>query len=193
MTTPPGKNAASGSVDDVPLLDMIADHRALLLGRGIAAIAFAFLAFFWPRLTVVGLTILWGSYSSVDGALALTAAVRSKAGTRAWLSLIGLSGLACAIAVLMAAHEVAAHLAVIVSLWAGFAGTMYLWVALRLRKAVQGNWVLALDGIGIITFGLALAFWPHPGLEALVWLTGWFAALLGSLLLYARISIAGRR
>ena len=169
-----------------PLLDAAADYASLLRWRGLAAIAFAFLAFFWPKLTILGLTILWGGYSFVDGVLALTAAIRGKAGSaRAWLALIGAAGIACAGAVVIAPQELAAHLAAIVSVWAGLAGAMYLWVALKLRKVVQGGWILALDGIGIVLFGLALAFWPRLELPAMLWLTGWFAALLGSLLVSA--------
>lgn len=171
------------NVDEAALLDAAAGHRSLLLLRGIAAIAFAFLAFFWPKPTLFDLTVLWGGYSFVDGVLAVTAAIRGKAGpARAWLGLIGAAGIACAGAVVIAPQELGAHLPAIVSVWAGLAGAMYVWVALMLRKAVQGGWILALDGIGIVLFGLALALWPRLELPAMLWLTGWFAALLGSLL-----------
>lgn len=172
-------------VDEGALIDAAADHCSLLLVRGFAAIVFAFLAFFWPKPTLFDLTILWGAYSFIDGVLALTAAMRRRAGpTRAWLRLIGMAGIACAGAVLMAPEELAAHLAAIVSLWASLTGAMYVGLALKLRKVVQGGWILALDGSGIILFGMALAFWPNLQLAGLVWLTGWFAAMLGSLLLY---------
>jgi uncharacterized membrane protein HdeD (DUF308 family) len=173
-----------GHFEEAPLLDAAADHRSLLLWRGMAAIAFAFLAFFWPRLTVLGLTILWGGYSFVDGVLVLTGAIRGKAGTpRALLSLIGLAGIACAGAVLVAPDEVARHLVAIISTWAIFTGATQLWAALKLREAVDGDWILALDGTGAILFGVALASWPRLELVPLVWSTGWFAALLGSLFL----------
>lgn len=35
----------------------------------------------WPRLTVLKLVTLWGSYSLVDGIVALTSALSSKPGT----------------------------------------------------------------------------------------------------------------
>ena len=183
MSVPKGVNDRGG-VDEAALLAAAAHHRSLLRLRGIAAIAFAFIAFFWPKPAMYHLTALWGAYSFVDGVLALTAAIRRKTGTaRAWLGLIGMAGIACAGAVLVAPQVLATHLAAIISIWAGSTGATYVWVALKLRKSVQGGWILALDGIGIILFGLALAFWPRLEPEALVWLTGWFAALLGSLLL----------
>ena len=39
------------------------DHPPLLKWRGIAAIAFAALVFFWPHLAAVHLVYLWGGYS----------------------------------------------------------------------------------------------------------------------------------
>lgn len=189
-----GPNAERSGFAEAPLLEAAADHASLLRWRGLAAIAFAFLAFFWPKLTILGLTILWGGYSLVDGVLALTAAVRVKPGMpRAWLSLIGMGGVACAGAVFLAPEEVAEHLVAIVSAWAILTGAMQVWAALRLRKAVDGGWILASDGTGAILFGAALAVWPRLEMVALVWLIGWFAALLGSLFLAMGLWLARSR
>jgi uncharacterized membrane protein HdeD (DUF308 family) len=68
-----------------------------------------------------------------------------------------------------------------------------MWVALKLRKAVDGSWILAFDGTGAIAFGLALALWPRLELVGLVWLIGWFAALLGSLFLGMALWLAKSR
>lgn len=181
MSGPPEPAAALAAP---ALLDAAVAHRSLLRWRGMAAIAFTFLAFFWPKLTVLGLTVLWGGYSFVDGVLVLTVAINGKPGTpRAWLGLIGTAGIACAAAVLIAPLEVARHLVGIISAWAVLTGAVQVWAALRLRKAVDGEWILVVDGIGVILFGLALAFWPGLELVALVWLVGCFAALVGSLFL----------
>jgi uncharacterized membrane protein HdeD (DUF308 family) len=181
MSKPPG---AAGALAQPALLDAAVAHRSLLLQRGMAAIAFTFLAFFWPRLSVLGLAILWGGYSFVDGVLVLTAAIKDRPGTpRIWLGLIGAAGIACAAATLIAPLEVASHLVAIISAWAVLTGMVQVWAALRLRKAVDGEWILVVDGIGVILFGLALAFWQDLELVALVWLVGCFAALVGSLFL----------
>lgn len=180
--------AALPERDRPPLLDAAADHCSVLLWRGIAAIAFAVLAFFWPGLSLLGLTILWGTYSFVDGVLALTAAFRARVGaTRAWLSLIGVAGIACAGAVLIAPAAVADRLVAIVAAWAIFTGAMQVWISLVLRRVVDGGWLLTLDGVGAILLGLALILGPRLELAATVWLTGWFAALLGSLFVYVSL------
>ena len=51
------------------LLRSLAKSWWLLLLRGIAAIAFGFLAFAWPGLTLLTLTLLWGAYAVFDGFL----------------------------------------------------------------------------------------------------------------------------
>jgi uncharacterized membrane protein HdeD (DUF308 family) len=158
-------------------------YAKLLLLRGMAALLFAFLVFFWPRLTIAGLAMLWGSYSLVDGILALTAAIRGRSGApRLWLGLIGSAGLACAAGTLLAFDAVSAHLVGIIALWAIATGAMQVWAALQLRKAADGHWILVVDGVGALLFGLALALWPNLQAEALLWLIGWFAAAVGSLL-----------
>jgi uncharacterized membrane protein HdeD (DUF308 family) len=53
------------------VLRSLAQNWWLLLLRGIAATAFGTLAFFWPGLTLLTLTLLWGAYSLSDGIFAL--------------------------------------------------------------------------------------------------------------------------
>lgn len=158
-------------------------YARLLLLRGMAALLFAFLVFFWPRLTIPGLAMLWGGYSLVDGVLALAAAFRGRSrAPRLWFGLIGSAGLLCAGGTLVALDAVSAHLVGIIAIWAIATGAVQVWAALEVRKAVDGNWILVVDGLGALLFGLALAFWPDIRAEALLWLIGWFAAAVGSLL-----------
>ena len=160
------------------------DYARLLVLRGLAALLFAFLVFFWPKLTIPGLAMLWGGYSLVDGVLTLAAAIRGRSrAPRLWLGLIGSAGLACAAGTLIALDTVSVHLVGIIAIWAIATGAMQVWAALELRKAVDGSWILVLDGLGALLFGLALAFWPDLRAEALLWLIGWFAAAVGGLLL----------
>jgi Short repeat of unknown function (DUF308) len=68
------------------LLGALAENWWLLLLRGLAAIAFGLIAFFWPGITLVALTYLWGAYALVDGVVAiggrstLPAATQARAG-----------------------------------------------------------------------------------------------------------------
>jgi len=76
------------------LLSSLADNWWLLLLRGVPTIAFGILAFFWPGLTLLTLTLLWGMYALADGLLALWAAIAAKGdmAPRWWLGLTGVVG-----------------------------------------------------------------------------------------------------
>ena len=56
------------------LLRTLANNWWFLLLRGVAAVIFGVLAFFWPGLTLITLTLLWGAYALTDGIIAIWAA-----------------------------------------------------------------------------------------------------------------------
>ena len=44
---------------EAAVLAAASQYRSLLLLRGTAALLFSFLVFFWPKLTITGLAMLW--------------------------------------------------------------------------------------------------------------------------------------
>src|SRR5579863_697895 len=55
---------------------LIGNWGALAL-RGVAAILFALIAFFWPGITATALILLFGAYALIDGVFALVAGLRA--------------------------------------------------------------------------------------------------------------------
>ena len=72
------------------MFDLLSRSWWTLVVRGIFAILFGILAFCWPGLTVVTLVIFFGTYTLVDGILAIVGAIRGW-GKRDdhWLLLLG--------------------------------------------------------------------------------------------------------
>lgn len=65
------------------MLEVLVRNRRWLLLRGYAVIVFAALAVMWPRLTLIVLVLLYGTYALVDGVAALLLARRGSRLARA--------------------------------------------------------------------------------------------------------------
>lgn len=160
----------------------LAENWWLLLLRGIAAIAFGFLAFLWPGLTLLTLVFMWGIYAIADGILALWAAIASKGGEiapRWWLAVVGIAGILAGALAFVWPGMTALVLLMFIASWAIVIGLLQIWGAIRLRKEIEGEWLLALSGVLSLAFGAIMFAQPGAGALAVVWLIGWFAILAG--------------
>jgi uncharacterized membrane protein HdeD (DUF308 family) len=149
--------------------------------RGIAAILFGVALLVSPRIGLLTLVILWGAYAFADGIFNLVLAARG-AQNWGWLLFEGVvSILAGVVAFLWPAITALALLAVI-AVWAIITGIAEIAAAIRLRKHIQGEWVLASSGVLSIAFGILMLLFPGAGALGLVWAIGVYAILFGGLL-----------
>ena len=164
------------------LLRELAENWWLLLLRGIAAIAFGVLAFGWPGLTLLALTLMWGIYAIADGILALWAAIASKGGEMAprwWLAIVGIAGVVAGLLTFVWPGMTALILLIFIASWAIVIGVFQIWGAIRLRKEIEGEWLLGLSGVLWVAFGVIMFAQPGAGALALIWWIGSFAILAG--------------
>jgi uncharacterized membrane protein HdeD (DUF308 family) len=174
--------AQSNLTSPLALLRALAENWWLLLLRGMGAIAFGVLAFIWPDLTLLTLTLLWGAYAIADGVFVLGAAVSGKGGEiapRWWLALIGIAGILAGLLTFVWPGITAQVLLVFIASWAIVTGVLQIWGAIQLRKEIEVEWMLALSGLLSIALGVALMARPGAGALAVVWLIGSFAILVG--------------
>ena len=160
----------------------LAENWWLLLLRGIAAIAFGLLAFSWPGLTLLTLVLMWGIYAIADGILALWAAIASKGGEiapRWWLAVVGIAGILAGALAFVWPGMTALVLLMFIASWAIVIGVLQIWGAIRLRKEIEGEWLLGLSGVLSVAFGVIMFAQPGAGALAVVWLIGWFAIVAG--------------
>jgi uncharacterized membrane protein HdeD (DUF308 family) len=166
------------------LLSTLADNWWLLLLRGIAAIAFGVLAFFWPGLTLLTLTLLWGAYTLADGLLAIWAAIAAKGGEttpRWWLAIGGVVSILAGLVAFFYTGTTTLVLLMFIAAWAIVIGVVQIWGAIELRKLLDDAGLLALNGVLSIVFGAILFARPGAGALALAWMIGWFAIVFGCL------------
>ena len=163
------------------LLGTLAENWWLLLLRGLAAIAFGVIAFFWPGLTLVALTYLWGAYAIADGVIAIGAAFTASgdAGPRWWLGLGGVVSILAGVVAFVYTGMTALVLLMFIAVWAIIIGALQLYAASQLRKVIDNEWWLILSGLLSISFGAVLIAWPGTGALAVVWTIAWFAVFFG--------------
>ena len=165
------------------LLERLAENWWLLLLRGLAAIAFGVVAFFWPGITLVALTYLFGIYAIVDGVVAIWAAFNAPgdAGPRWWLGLSGVVSILAGIVAFAYTGMTALVLLVFIAVWAIIIGVLQLYAANRLWNVIDNDWWLILSGLLSIAFGAVLIAWPGTGALAVIWTIAWFAVFFGCL------------
>jgi len=157
---------------------------AVLL-RGCLAILFALVAFFAPGATIAALALLFGVYALVDGVFALTAAIIALRQHHSWwlLLLEGVIGTLVGISTFLAPLTTAFALLMIVAFWAIMTGLLQIVAAIRLRRELEGEWLLAMGGVISVLLGILLLFEPQAGLIAWSWMIGSYAFIYGVTLL----------
>ena len=166
------------------LLRSLADNWWLLLLRGLAAIGFGVLAFFWPGLTLITLTWLWGAYALTDGVMAMWAAFNASggdAGPRWWLGSSGVVSLLAGVLAFYYTGMTTLVLLIFIAIWAIIIGAIQIWGAIALRSVLQHEWLLILSGALSIAFGVILMVQPGTGALAFVWMIAWYAIFFGCL------------
>lgn len=167
-----------------PVLFLTSSWWSLLL-RGIAAALFGFLVLTWPAISLQDLALLFAVYALVDGVLAITAAIaRRKDDHGWWIMLIqGLIGVLAGFFTILWPGITAFTLVYVIAAWAIATGIMEIATAIRLRRVIAGEWLLALSGVASILFGVLLALFPREGALTLVTFIGGYAIIVGILLI----------
>ena len=165
------------------LLHTLSRYWWLILLRGIAFIVFGVLAFMWPGLTIVTLVLFYGAFALVDGVLALAHAIMGgDMGSRWWLALVGVAGIAVGVLTFMWPGLTALLLLVFIACWAIVLGVFQIAGAIKLRKEIDNEWTLILSGALSVLFGVVLLVAPGPGAVGLIWVIAAYAVVFGVLL-----------
>ena len=168
------------------ILGKLAENWWLLLLRGLAAIAFGVIAFFWPGITLLSLTYLWGAYALADGVFSLWAATAGPSGdasSRWWLALMGVVSILASAVAFFWPGVTALVLLMFIAAWAIVIGALLIYGAIELRKVIQNEWWLILSGVLSIAFGVLMVLRPGAGAVAVIWTIAWYAIVFGCLLI----------
>ncbi len=167
----------------MPLL--LARHWWSPVLRGLVAIVVGIIALALPGITLGALVILFGVYSLIDGIAAVMAAYRSsKAGER-WGVLLfeGIAGVITAVVAFSWPAITALVLIYLIGAWALVTGVLEVVAAVRLRKHIAGEWLLALSGVASVLFGIFVLAVPLAGALAIALWIGIYSLVFGVILI----------
>src|SRR4051812_14083758 len=147
--------------------------------RGLVAIAFGILAMIAPGAAIVTLVLLFGAYAIIDGALALVLASR-RIKPRGALIARGIVSIAAGIIAFVWPGITAFALLLVIAGWAIVSGILEIATAVQIRKQLEGEWLLAVEGALAIAFGVLLLLSPLVGAIVLgLWIGAWALVLGG--------------
>jgi len=164
---------------------LLTRHWWVLALRGLAGVIFGVLAFLWPGMTLFVLVVLFGAYALVNGIFSFMLAAKAPKGYPNFGSLIlaGIFGVLAGLITLFWPGITAFSLLIVIAAWAIVNGIMEIYYAIKLRKEIKGEWLLALAGILSVIFGVLLLLNPFVGALVLVLWIGSFAVVFGILLM----------
>jgi uncharacterized membrane protein HdeD (DUF308 family) len=155
-----------------------------LVLRGVFAVAFGFIAWLWPGLTLLALILIWAVVACVNGVVTLVSAFARDGDEPRWILLLegGVSLLAGAVALAYPRFTGLMFLYLLAA-WALLSGVVEIVAAYRLRHEIRGEFWLGFAGVLSLGFGTMLLFWPGAGALTMIWLIASYSVLFGIVLI----------
>ena len=164
------------------LMANLSSYWRTLVVRGLVAIAFGIVTFLWPGVTLGAIVLLFAAYALIDGIAGIV--VGFKDSQRKWAPLIGgIVSVAAAIITFMNPALTLLALVTLIAIWAVMRGVFDVVAAIRLRREIEGEWLLVLGGVLSIVFGVLVFSAPRAGALFAAWWIGVYAFVLGLVLL----------
>jgi uncharacterized membrane protein HdeD (DUF308 family) len=162
------------------MVESLSSRWWVFLLRGIVAIIIGIIAFAYPGITLLSLTIVFGAFVFIDGVLALAAAFGGLGGSRWWLLL--LEGILCLVVAFFIWTEPISSTAVLVyfvAAWAVITGIIEIIAGIQLRDHITNEWWYIIGGIASVAFGILVLRNPLAGAVTIAWLVGFYAIFFG--------------
>ncbi len=161
--------------------------------RGILALAFGFIVFLAPGITLRALLLVFGAFALVDGVVAVVIALtlpilRGRVGL---LLVTGLFSIVIGIVAFIAPGITALILLYLIAVRAIIEGIAEIAGAISMRNILEHDWLVGVSGAISIIFGIVLAVFPRTGVLAVLFVIGFYALFTGAALLARSWTLAG--
>ena len=173
------------------------------LFRGILALLLGIAAILFPLSAVFIFTLLFAAYCFVDGIASLIAGIRGarepghRWGALVFSGIVGiLIGILFVALPLVATFSYAFVILVMLAAWSIITGVLEIAAAVRLRREMEGEWLLGLSGLISVLLGIGIIALviPYPAATILsaAWLIALFAFISGIALIAQSLRLRSR-
>ena len=169
-------------VSDRPVLP--AHNWRWLMLRGVLALLLGIGAILFPLSAVFAFTMVFAAYCFVDGIASLVAGARGarepghRWGAMVFSGIIGvLIGILFLLMPLVATLTYSILVLVMLAAWAILTGILEIVAAVRLRREIEGEWLLGLSGAISVLLGVGIIVFAIPNPAASIMSAAWLIAL----------------
>ncbi|MGE8217697.1 MAG: HdeD family acid-resistance protein [Stenotrophomonas maltophilia] len=147
-----------------PVVSLVARSWWVLLLYGLVALVFGAVAILQPLAAATALAWAIGVMAIVEGVISLVALVGGNSGvSRGWLAVYALASLVFGVLAVINPLATASVLVLLLAVWLIVAGIHRIVFAVRVRRHIQGEWLLILSGVLAIVLGALLVANPLAG------------------------------
>ena len=193
---------ATDFVSDIRSMPLPMHNWRWFMLRGVVALLLGVAAAIFPLSAIFAFTMIFAVYAFIDGVAALAAGIHGARAHERWGALIfyGLIGILVGIIFVVmpiVATVTYAYLSIaLLAFWSIVTGILEIAAAVRRRREVEGEWLLAISGAisFLLGIGILVMVLPYPGATMLsaAWLIAIFALASGTLLVAQALRLKKR-
>jgi uncharacterized membrane protein HdeD (DUF308 family) len=162
----------------------------LLVMYGVISVLFGLSALIWPGNTVIALAWAFGIMALAEGVASLIGLFnRSVTISRGWVALYALLSILFGLLAIWHPLAVVKVLLLFLAAWLIVAGVYRIVFAIRVRKEIKGEWLIALSGVLAIVLGFMFVAYPAAALLTVAVWIGAAALVYGILQIMAGLRL----
>lgn len=160
---------------------MMSRYWWVMLLRGILAVVFALLAFFWTGLTLEVLVLLFAIFAIGEGVFAIGASIEASKHHEKWGTFLleGVLGIIAGVIIISWPGISVAIFVYLIALWALITGLVEILVGGTVEITPTAKSMIILVGVLSLILGVVMLAYPAATITILIWLLGVYALIAG--------------